>query len=161
MTVVHTDHWKWKYCIATTLMLLNRLCLLCSDLIQRVHLRGSFQVTRAAWNHMKKQKFGRWGARRPCYISTEVAKCASSSRVQEFRDCRFKRSSTICEMVFTSAAACRCAAFGFNTFRRCSPSLKTACVAPNVCPSKWRCDWKSLTSVVSWHSSAALSADDK
>lgn len=29
------------------------------DLIQRIHLRGSFQVTRAAWNHMKKQKFGR------------------------------------------------------------------------------------------------------
>lgn len=29
------------------------------DLIHRVHLRGSFNVTRAAWNHMKKQKFGR------------------------------------------------------------------------------------------------------
>ncbi|KAA0714509.1 Peroxisomal multifunctional enzyme type 2 [Triplophysa tibetana] len=29
------------------------------DLIHRVHLRGSFQVTRAAWEHMKKQKFGR------------------------------------------------------------------------------------------------------
>uniref|UniRef100_A0A7N8WXZ3 Peroxisomal multifunctional enzyme type 2 n=1 Tax=Mastacembelus armatus TaxID=205130 RepID=A0A7N8WXZ3_9TELE len=30
-----------------------------SDLIQRIHLRGSFLVTRAAWNHMKIQKFGR------------------------------------------------------------------------------------------------------
>uniref|UniRef100_A0A3P8WVW1 Hydroxysteroid (17-beta) dehydrogenase 4 n=1 Tax=Cynoglossus semilaevis TaxID=244447 RepID=A0A3P8WVW1_CYNSE len=30
-----------------------------SDLIHRVHLRGSFLVTRAAWGHMKKQKFGR------------------------------------------------------------------------------------------------------
>ncbi|XP_069746096.1 peroxisomal multifunctional enzyme type 2 [Narcine bancroftii] len=29
------------------------------DLIQRVHLRGSFKVTRAAWNHMKNQKYGR------------------------------------------------------------------------------------------------------
>ncbi|XP_058492781.1 peroxisomal multifunctional enzyme type 2 isoform X1 [Solea solea] len=29
------------------------------DLIQRIHLRGSFQVTRAAWSHMKKQKYGR------------------------------------------------------------------------------------------------------
>uniref|UniRef100_A0A3Q2Z173 Hydroxysteroid (17-beta) dehydrogenase 4 n=1 Tax=Hippocampus comes TaxID=109280 RepID=A0A3Q2Z173_HIPCM len=29
------------------------------DLIHRVHLRGSFLVTRAAWNHMKKQMFGR------------------------------------------------------------------------------------------------------
>ncbi|KAM4819485.1 peroxisomal multifunctional enzyme type 2 [Thomomys bottae] len=29
------------------------------DMIQRVHLRGSFQVTRAAWEHMKKQKYGR------------------------------------------------------------------------------------------------------
>ncbi|XP_057396347.1 peroxisomal multifunctional enzyme type 2-like [Balaenoptera acutorostrata] len=29
------------------------------DIIQRVHLRGSFLVTRAAWDHMKKQKFGR------------------------------------------------------------------------------------------------------
>ncbi|XP_016060096.1 PREDICTED: peroxisomal multifunctional enzyme type 2 [Miniopterus natalensis] len=29
------------------------------DLIHRVHLRGSFQVTRAAWDHMKKQNFGR------------------------------------------------------------------------------------------------------
>ncbi|KAL4660875.1 peroxisomal multifunctional enzyme type 2 [Arapaima gigas] len=30
-----------------------------ADLIHRVHLRGSFLVTRAAWNHMKNQKFGR------------------------------------------------------------------------------------------------------
>uniref|UniRef100_A0A3Q2ZFH7 Peroxisomal multifunctional enzyme type 2 n=1 Tax=Kryptolebias marmoratus TaxID=37003 RepID=A0A3Q2ZFH7_KRYMA len=29
------------------------------DLIHRIHLRGSFMVTRAAWNHMRKQKFGR------------------------------------------------------------------------------------------------------
>nr|XP_020766542.1 peroxisomal multifunctional enzyme type 2 [Odocoileus virginianus texanus] len=29
------------------------------DIIQRVHLRGSFLVTRAAWDHMKKQNFGR------------------------------------------------------------------------------------------------------
>ncbi|XP_077988415.1 peroxisomal multifunctional enzyme type 2-like [Glandiceps talaboti] len=29
------------------------------DLVQRVHLRGSFLVTRAAWPHMKKQKYGR------------------------------------------------------------------------------------------------------
>jgi 3-hydroxyacyl-CoA dehydrogenase/3a,7a,12a-trihydroxy-5b-cholest-24-enoyl-CoA hydratase len=29
------------------------------DLIQRVHLRGSFLLTRAAWPHMQKQKFGR------------------------------------------------------------------------------------------------------
>ncbi|KAG9355008.1 hypothetical protein JZ751_001721 [Albula glossodonta] len=29
------------------------------DLIHRVHLRGSFLVTRAAWNHMRNQKFGR------------------------------------------------------------------------------------------------------
>ncbi|CAB1321497.1 unnamed protein product [Coregonus sp. 'balchen'] len=29
------------------------------DLIHSVHLRGSFMVTRAAWNHMKNQKFGR------------------------------------------------------------------------------------------------------
>ncbi|XP_076465925.1 peroxisomal multifunctional enzyme type 2-like isoform X2 [Babylonia areolata] len=29
------------------------------DIIQRVHLRGSFLVTRAAWPHMKKQNYGR------------------------------------------------------------------------------------------------------
>ncbi|XP_037536897.1 peroxisomal multifunctional enzyme type 2 [Nematolebias whitei] len=29
------------------------------DLIHRIHLRGSFMVTRAAWNHMRKQNFGR------------------------------------------------------------------------------------------------------
>uniref|UniRef100_A0A8C4I2R2 Hydroxysteroid (17-beta) dehydrogenase 4 n=1 Tax=Dicentrarchus labrax TaxID=13489 RepID=A0A8C4I2R2_DICLA len=29
------------------------------NLIHRIHLRGSFLVTRAAWNHMKDQKFGR------------------------------------------------------------------------------------------------------
>ncbi|XP_060736775.1 peroxisomal multifunctional enzyme type 2 [Tachysurus vachellii] len=29
------------------------------DLVHKVHLRGSFLVTRAAWNHMKNQKFGR------------------------------------------------------------------------------------------------------
>ncbi|XP_040851670.1 peroxisomal multifunctional enzyme type 2 isoform X1 [Ochotona curzoniae] len=29
------------------------------DIIHRVHLRGSFQVTRAAWEHMKKQRYGR------------------------------------------------------------------------------------------------------
>uniref|UniRef100_A0A8C9MQH7 Hydroxysteroid 17-beta dehydrogenase 4 n=1 Tax=Serinus canaria TaxID=9135 RepID=A0A8C9MQH7_SERCA len=28
-------------------------------IIHRIHLRGSFLVTRAAWNHMKNQKFGR------------------------------------------------------------------------------------------------------
>ncbi|XP_010632191.1 peroxisomal multifunctional enzyme type 2 isoform X1 [Fukomys damarensis] len=29
------------------------------DLVHRVHLRGSFQVTRAAWDHMKRQNYGR------------------------------------------------------------------------------------------------------
>ncbi|XP_011356578.1 peroxisomal multifunctional enzyme type 2 isoform X1 [Pteropus vampyrus] len=29
------------------------------DIVHRIHLRGSFQVTRAAWDHMKKQNFGR------------------------------------------------------------------------------------------------------
>lgn len=29
------------------------------DLIHRVHLRGSFLLTRAAWPHMQKNKFGR------------------------------------------------------------------------------------------------------
>ncbi|XP_031413312.1 peroxisomal multifunctional enzyme type 2 [Meleagris gallopavo] len=29
------------------------------DIIHRIHLRGSFLVTRAAWNHMKNQKYGR------------------------------------------------------------------------------------------------------
>ncbi|XP_044302177.1 peroxisomal multifunctional enzyme type 2 [Varanus komodoensis] len=29
------------------------------DIIHKVHLKGSFLVTRAAWNHMKKQNFGR------------------------------------------------------------------------------------------------------
>nr|XP_020449525.1 peroxisomal multifunctional enzyme type 2 [Monopterus albus] len=29
------------------------------DLIHRIHLKGSFLVTRAAWTHMKNQKFGR------------------------------------------------------------------------------------------------------
>ncbi|NXH80559.1 DHB4 enzyme, partial [Edolisoma coerulescens] len=29
------------------------------DIIHKIHLRGSFLVTRAAWNHMKNQKFGR------------------------------------------------------------------------------------------------------
>lgn len=29
------------------------------DLVHRVHLRGSFKVTRAAWPHMRKQKYGK------------------------------------------------------------------------------------------------------
>lgn len=29
------------------------------DLIYRVHLKGAFKVTRAAWNHMREQKYGR------------------------------------------------------------------------------------------------------
>lgn len=29
------------------------------DIIHRVHLRGSFLVTKAAWEHMRKQKYGR------------------------------------------------------------------------------------------------------
>lgn len=29
------------------------------DIIQRVHLRGAFKVTRAAWPHLKKQKYGK------------------------------------------------------------------------------------------------------
>ena len=38
------------------------------DLVHRVHLRGSFLVTQAAWPHMREQKYGRyffkgWGPR--------------------------------------------------------------------------------------------------
>lgn len=29
------------------------------DLVQRVHLRGTFKMTKAAWPHMQKQKYGR------------------------------------------------------------------------------------------------------
>ena len=29
------------------------------DLVHKVHLRGAFSVTRAAWPYMKKQKYGR------------------------------------------------------------------------------------------------------
>jgi len=29
------------------------------DLIVKVHLKGAFSVTKAAWNHMKKQGYGR------------------------------------------------------------------------------------------------------
>ena len=29
------------------------------DLVHKVHLRGSFKVTQAAWPHMKRQKYGR------------------------------------------------------------------------------------------------------
>uniref|UniRef100_A0A4W6CG87 Hydroxysteroid (17-beta) dehydrogenase 4 n=1 Tax=Lates calcarifer TaxID=8187 RepID=A0A4W6CG87_LATCA len=46
------------YYICTAMLWLSELILI-SNLIQRVHLRGSFLVTRAAWNHMKNQKFGR------------------------------------------------------------------------------------------------------
>uniref|UniRef100_A0A4W3JG38 Hydroxysteroid (17-beta) dehydrogenase 4 n=1 Tax=Callorhinchus milii TaxID=7868 RepID=A0A4W3JG38_CALMI len=38
---------------------IGKYSLNCLDLIHRVHLRGSFKITRAAWNHMKNQKFGR------------------------------------------------------------------------------------------------------
>uniref|UniRef100_A0A4W6CAT8 Hydroxysteroid (17-beta) dehydrogenase 4 n=1 Tax=Lates calcarifer TaxID=8187 RepID=A0A4W6CAT8_LATCA len=51
------------YYICTAMILRDRSFARTSDLdwdlIQRVHLRGSFLVTRAAWNHMKNQKFGR------------------------------------------------------------------------------------------------------
>jgi len=30
------------------------------DLIQRVHVWGSYKVVKAAWNIMKKQKYGRY-----------------------------------------------------------------------------------------------------
>ena len=40
-------------------IIIELLSLSPADLIHRVHLRGSFMVTRAAWPHMKKQKFGR------------------------------------------------------------------------------------------------------
>ena len=29
------------------------------DLIQEVHVRGSYKVTKAAWPHMQSQKYGR------------------------------------------------------------------------------------------------------
>lgn len=29
------------------------------DLVQRVHVRGSYKVAKAAWPHMQKQGFGR------------------------------------------------------------------------------------------------------
>uniref|UniRef100_A0AAX7VDB8 Peroxisomal multifunctional enzyme type 2 n=1 Tax=Astatotilapia calliptera TaxID=8154 RepID=A0AAX7VDB8_ASTCA len=47
------------YCYALMFTCVFYLLLCITDLIQRVHLRGSFLVTRAAWNHMKNQKFGR------------------------------------------------------------------------------------------------------
>uniref|UniRef100_A0A8C3FYW6 Peroxisomal multifunctional enzyme type 2 n=1 Tax=Cyclopterus lumpus TaxID=8103 RepID=A0A8C3FYW6_CYCLU len=50
-------------CVATYRILRDRSFARTSDLdwdlIHRVHLRGAFFVTRAAWSHMKKQKFGR------------------------------------------------------------------------------------------------------
>lgn len=30
-----------------------------TDLIHKVHLKGAFKVTRAAWPYMRQQKFGR------------------------------------------------------------------------------------------------------
>jgi len=30
-----------------------------ADIVQRIHLRSAFLITRAAWPHMKKQKYGR------------------------------------------------------------------------------------------------------
>lgn len=30
-----------------------------SDLVHRVHLKGSFKTTQAAWPHMRKQQYGR------------------------------------------------------------------------------------------------------
>ena len=35
------------------------IVVVCTDLVYRVHLKGSFNVTRAAFPHMKKQKYGR------------------------------------------------------------------------------------------------------
>ena len=29
------------------------------DIIHKIHLKSAFSVTKAAWDHMKKQKFGR------------------------------------------------------------------------------------------------------
>ena len=29
------------------------------DIIHRVHVRGAFKVSKAAWSYMKKQSFGR------------------------------------------------------------------------------------------------------
>uniref|UniRef100_A0A3B4T5X5 Hydroxysteroid (17-beta) dehydrogenase 4 n=1 Tax=Seriola dumerili TaxID=41447 RepID=A0A3B4T5X5_SERDU len=46
------------YCFCMAELWLSKLIPIL-NLIQRVHLRGSFLVTRAAWNHMKNQKFGR------------------------------------------------------------------------------------------------------
>uniref|UniRef100_A0A3B4YSW8 Hydroxysteroid (17-beta) dehydrogenase 4 n=1 Tax=Seriola lalandi dorsalis TaxID=1841481 RepID=A0A3B4YSW8_SERLL len=46
------------YCFCMAELWLSKLITIL-NLIQRVHLRGSFLVTRAAWNHMKNQKFGR------------------------------------------------------------------------------------------------------
>ena len=34
-------------------------CVPCADVVQRVHLYGSFQVTRAAWPHMRERGYGR------------------------------------------------------------------------------------------------------
>lgn len=39
--------------------LIIKLILILKDLIHRVHLRGSFILTRAAWPHMQKNKYGR------------------------------------------------------------------------------------------------------
>ena len=35
------------------------VCSPCADVVQRVHRYGSFQVTRAAWPHMRERGYGR------------------------------------------------------------------------------------------------------
>ena len=35
------------------------ILMLYADMVHRVHLRGSFLVTQAAWPHMREQKYGR------------------------------------------------------------------------------------------------------
>uniref|UniRef100_A0A7N8Y5K0 Hydroxysteroid (17-beta) dehydrogenase 4 n=1 Tax=Mastacembelus armatus TaxID=205130 RepID=A0A7N8Y5K0_9TELE len=47
------------YSMCMAILCLSEVILIPNNLIQRIHLRGSFLVTRAAWNHMKIQKFGR------------------------------------------------------------------------------------------------------
>lgn len=53
---------KNKLCISNMQMKLQVYYMVIDlflDIIHRIHLRGSFLVTRAAWNHMKNQKYGR------------------------------------------------------------------------------------------------------
>ena len=63
----------WGMCnVGVTCPVQHQVLNLSPDIIQKVHVKGAFLVTRAAWPYMRQQQYGRCGCTRLLQFTTSV-----------------------------------------------------------------------------------------